>query len=227
MSRKGDKNFWECILTFLLKLFYSLLYHQFAWAYNIVAWIVSGGKWTEWVYTVLPLITGKQVLELGHGPGYLQVELSKKGYHIFGLDRSPQMIIQTQRRLFSHQFCYRLVRAAAEQLPFSSNSFDSVVTTFPTEYIFEHETIQEIWRVLKPHGKFIALVGVKIFPTGLYNRLLEIIYKTSRQDTPSETVLGYFLHHLNSVGLQGQIKWETTAGNQLLFVVCSKENTAN
>ncbi len=222
MSRKNDKNLWNRILTLLLKTFYSLLYHQFAWTYDAVAWVVSGGEWIEWGRAVLPFLTGKQILELGHGPGHLQVELSQRGYHVFGLDRSPQMIRQAQKRLTCCQFQFRLVRATAERLPFSNGSFDSVIATFPTEYIFKYETTQEIWRVLKPHGKFITLVGVKILPTGFYNRLLTVLYKSSRQDIPNDALLAQYLNQLNSAGLHGQIEWQAAAGSQLLMIVCSK-----
>ncbi|NPV78546.1 MAG: class I SAM-dependent methyltransferase [Anaerolineae bacterium] len=222
MSRKSNKSLWGHILTILLKKFYTLLYHQFAWAYDAIAWIVSGGKWTEWGLVALPFLSGKQILELGHGPGHLQVKLTQKGYHVFGLDRSPQMIRQAQKRLKSYQFPFRLVRATAELLPFSNNSFDSVIATFPTEYIFKRETVQEIWRVLKVRGKFVTLVGVKIYPAGLYNRLLTVLYKSSRQEVPNDALLVQFLHQLNSAGLHGQIKWQAAAGGQLLLIICSK-----
>ena len=222
MSRKNDNNLWDRLLACLLKIFYSLLYHQFAWTYDLVAWIVSGGNWLEWCRTIFSLINGKQVLELGHGPGHLQVELSQNGYHVFGLDRSPQMIKQAQKHLRSHQFHCRLVRADAEKLPFTNSSFDSVITTFPTEYIFEREAIQEIWRILKPQGKFIALVGVEIVPIGLYHRLLSVLYKSTGQDAPNDALMVQFLHRLNDIGFRSEVKWQFAAADKVLLVICTK-----
>ncbi|MEW6241946.1 MAG: class I SAM-dependent methyltransferase, partial [Chloroflexota bacterium] len=56
----------------LLRVFYHWLYHPFAWVYDFVAAVVSLGRWNEWIMTVMPLIEGTRILELGHGPGPLQ-----------------------------------------------------------------------------------------------------------------------------------------------------------
>ena len=55
----------------LLRPVYYLLYHHFAWTYDLVADIVSLGQWKDWVRTALPYLDGC-VLELGYGPGHLQ-----------------------------------------------------------------------------------------------------------------------------------------------------------
>ncbi|MCC6148520.1 MAG: class I SAM-dependent methyltransferase [Anaerolineaceae bacterium] len=225
MSRKNDKNFWSHTLRILLKGFYTLFYHQFAWSYDPVAWIVSGGKWIEWIYAILPYLKGKQVLELGQGPGHLQLKLSQKDYRVFGIDRSHQMISQAKKRLKTHEYSVRLTRAGAESLPFADNSFDSIVSTFPTEYIFKLETAQEIFRVLKQHGTFTALIGVSVLPHGVYNRLLTHLYQVTQQDIPSNEVITQFLQQFKYAGLNGQTVWTTTANYKLLIVICSKEGT--
>ena len=57
-----------CLLTRFLGFFFHLLYHPFAWAYDLIAWTVSLGRWKDWVESVVPFIKGMRVLELGHGP---------------------------------------------------------------------------------------------------------------------------------------------------------------
>ena len=56
----------------LLRLFFLLLYHQFAFTYDLVAAVVSFGRWKDWVMSVIPFIEGNRILEIGHGPGHLQ-----------------------------------------------------------------------------------------------------------------------------------------------------------
>ena len=56
----------------LLRFFFYLLYHSFAFAYDLVAASVSLGRWKDWVLSVVPFIEGNRVLEIGHGPGHLQ-----------------------------------------------------------------------------------------------------------------------------------------------------------
>ena len=50
-----------------------------------------------------------------------------------------------------------LSEGLAQQLPFQA-CFDTVVATFPSEYIFDPCTIKEIYRVLVPGGKMVILL---------------------------------------------------------------------
>jgi ubiquinone/menaquinone biosynthesis C-methylase UbiE len=124
-------------LAAFLRLFFRLLYHEFAWSYDLVAWLVSLGRWKRWVFTSLPYLTGPSILELGHGPGHLQAALAGKGLSVAGVDASRQMTRQAYRRLQREKYQPRLARAKAPALPFAAHSFDQVVATFPTEYILQ------------------------------------------------------------------------------------------
>src|SRR5581483_5728728 len=43
-----------------LRLAFHLLYHQLAWAYDTVAWLVSGGAWRAWARATLPYLDGRR-----------------------------------------------------------------------------------------------------------------------------------------------------------------------
>ncbi len=146
--------------AFLRFLFY-LLYHPLAWSYDLVAGAVSLGQWNEWVRCMIPLIQGSTILELGFGPGHLQMELTQKGFLVYGLDESRQMAHQASRRLRKNRVPGNLVRGLSQHLPFQT-TFDTVITTFPSEYIFDPYTIKEIYRVLVPGGRLIVLLSVLI-----------------------------------------------------------------
>ena len=77
-----------------MRLFFHLLYHSFAWTYDLVASVVSFGRWKGWAKETLKLINGPRVLELGFGPGHLQAGLHAAGMEPFGLDESSQMARQ-------------------------------------------------------------------------------------------------------------------------------------
>ena len=141
----------------LLKVFYQLLYHQFAWSYNLVAWIVSAGQWKRWVSSTLPFLGTGKILELGHGPGQLQTLTRSIQLDITGLDLSPQMGKICQRRLQRSGFLPKLVTATGSTLPFKPLSFSTVAATFPTDYILQPETLSEIRRVLKDQGQLVVL----------------------------------------------------------------------
>ena len=118
-----------------LGLFFRLLYHPFAWTYDFVAAVVSLGRWQAWVQSVLPYLKGR-VLEIGHGPGHLQISLHAHGFLAVGLDESRQMSRQAASRLRRQGYPVNLARGVAQQLPFQNTSFDTIVATFPSEYIF-------------------------------------------------------------------------------------------
>ncbi|MCJ7585486.1 MAG: methyltransferase domain-containing protein [Anaerolineales bacterium] len=145
------------IIQFILHPIFFLLYHQFAWMYDLVAAVVSLGHWNEWVRSILPYIENQRVLELGHGTGHLQLALHEAGFQVFGLDESRQMSRQAARRLRKKGIKTNLSRGLAQSLPFRRNAFQNVALTFPSEYIFDPPTLTEIQRVLMPGGRLVIL----------------------------------------------------------------------
>ncbi len=124
-----------------MRLFFRLLYHSMSWSYDLVAAVVSLGRWKDWVKRALPLLAGPRVLELGFGPGHMQGLLLSAGLSPFGLDESRQMARQAQKRLLRQRQNPRLARGLAQHLPFASGTFNSVVATFPTLYIVDPQTL--------------------------------------------------------------------------------------
>ncbi len=174
-------------LTALLKLFFHYFYHQFAWTYDAVASVVSIGRWNRWVAAVLPFIEGNEVLELGYGPGHLQALLASKGLSVTGLDESRQMAQLAGRRLRqSGHPVNRLVRGRAGALPFQAGAFDSVVATFPSEYIFQPETLEQVKRVLRDDGRFVVLPAASIIGRATHDRLAAWLFQITHQ-APAST----------------------------------------
>src|SRR4030066_831542 len=116
-------SFPKRLLIPLLSWFFKLLYHSYAWTYDWVASIVSLGAWQNWVKTVLPYLDGPRTLELGFGPGHLQVMLQQKGIAVYGLDESSQMCRITRRRLTGLGLQMKLICGNAQALPFADEYF--------------------------------------------------------------------------------------------------------
>jgi ubiquinone/menaquinone biosynthesis C-methylase UbiE len=172
------------VMARFMRLFFRLLYHPFAWTYDLVAASVSMGRWKQWVLSSADLLEGQRVLELGFGPGHLQVHLHAAGYQAVGLDESFQMARQASRRLLRRSRPPRLVRGLAQNLPYPARSFDNVIATFPTPYIYDPESLAEIARVLEPGGRLIILMGARITGKSLADRLLAGLFRVTRQ-TPT------------------------------------------
>lgn len=152
------------LLRAALRFFFYHLYHGLSWAYDLVAWTVSLGGWRDWGRAALPHLAGTRVLELGFGPGHLQRALTEAGFQAIGLDESRQMCRRAAALLRQNGFPPALARGYAQTIPFAGKSFDSVVATFPSEYIFAPETLSEVWRVLKDGGRLV--VALSALPGG-------------------------------------------------------------
>src|SRR5258708_37646793 len=120
-----------------MRVFFDLFYHSFAWTYDGVAALVSVGRWRAWTETCIPYLQGPRVLEIGHGPGHLQCQLAGRFDFVAGLDESPQMgRLARARQLRGGIHRLNLARGLAQALPYASARFDSVVSTFPPDYIY-------------------------------------------------------------------------------------------
>ena len=165
---------------------FELLYRN-----RTLYWLAStlpfAGQWRTWQRLVIPGLAGRDVLEVGCGIGTLLVDMAAAGYTSTAIDRSPQMVAATRDRLRSHRI--PLANASVRQadvraLPFTDAAFDSVVSTFPTDYIADPKVIAEIARVLRPGGRFVVVLGATLLPS---SKLLvpliglqALVYGTSR-----------------------------------------------
>jgi len=201
----------------LIRFFFKLLYHSFAFTYDLVAATVSFGKWKDWVYSILPLIEGTHILELGHGPGHLQRILLSRGLFAVAIDESAQMGKLAKGRLGNMQ---RLARALAQQMPFASESFDSILSTFPTEYIFDKQTLSEAHRVLRNRGRLIILLAA--WPK---NPLLAWLFMVTGESPPAapESLESKIKTAFALTEFKLEVKILNVKTSSLLIVSASKE----
>ncbi len=207
------------ILMSFMRVFFKLLYHQFACGYDLVSTIVSAGRWRMWVVSVLPDVNGPLVLEIGHGPGHLLAELGDRGTRVVGLDESWSMSRLAFLRLVSLELSRLLVNGYAQFLPFRNNTFNTVVSTFPSEYILDTRSLSEVLRVLVPGGKLIILPIAWITGNGLYDRLAAWLFRVTGQ-TPDWDEL--YTQHLVSTGFSVSIEHRALISSQLLIVHAEK-----
>lgn len=209
----------RCLRRSILRLFFRLLYNQLACCYDTVAWAVSLGRWKSWGRVTLPYLVGDRVLELGHGPGHLLIELARQGYRPVGLDASSSMTRQAKRR-----FCRRdrrdlwipLVEARAQALPFVDQGFDSVVATFPTEFVIHRRTVDEIRRVLRPKGRFVVALSARFQGKGLASLFLRWLYQVTGQGSLSTNNL---MSQLEEARLCPSTSWEAVDQTAVMVVV--------
>jgi ubiquinone/menaquinone biosynthesis C-methylase UbiE len=137
--------------------------------------------WQDWIMVILPFVNRWPVLEIGHGPGHLQVALKQRDARTFGVDASRQMSKLARMQLRKEGYRLSLVTGNAQTLPYPNNTFRCVVSTFPAEFIFDPKTVSEIWRVLIPGGDFYILPGAWITGKRWIERFAAWIFRFTKQ----------------------------------------------
>ncbi len=205
----------------LVRFGFRLLYNELAFTYDLVSKVVSLGQWRCWQRTALRHLhppADAPVLELAHGTGDLQVDLRNAGYATVGYDLSANMGRIAHRKLGPQA---KLVRGAAQTLPFANAMFPAVVCTFPTPFITEAASLREAWRVLQPGGQLILVLSGALTGRGPTERAIEWLYAVTGQRGGNSEASG-FLGALRGVGFEARVVEEGCPGSAVLLVVAEK-----
>jgi SAM-dependent methyltransferase len=156
---------------------FELLYKNRA-LYWFASTVPFAGQWRVWQRLAIPRLSGREVLEVGCGIGTLLVEMAQAGYRCRAIDRSPQMVAATRERLRRAGLAdsVEVTEGSAQRLPYADASFESVVSTFPTEYIADPAALREIARVLRPGGRLIIVLGANLLPIGPVSFVLTLLH---------------------------------------------------
>jgi len=152
----------------VLSSLFEALYHNRR-LYWLASTIPFAGQWRTWQRLVIPRLVGSDVLETGCGIGTLVTDMAEAGYTCSAVERSSQMLAATRDRLRHHGLEGRVAlhQGVAQDLPFPDESFDSVVSTFPTDYILDPATTREMARVLRLGGRLLIVLGAQLLPAHL------------------------------------------------------------
>lgn len=102
--------------------------------------------------------TGKRVLDVGSGNGYVLSKYAGEGAQVSGIDITPTGIELCKKRFeyLGLQGDFRI--ADAENLPFDNDTFDCVCSMGVLHHVPDTEkAVAEIFRVMKPGGRLIVM----------------------------------------------------------------------
>ncbi len=100
------------------------------------------------------LKNSSKILEIGVGTGNLSKIFLDKNYDIIGIDQSREMLNVAKQKFPK----LKLRLGEFLKIPFESNTFDSIVSTYAFHHLNNEEkiiAIQEMLRVLKEDGKIV------------------------------------------------------------------------
>ncbi len=209
------------LIARFMRFFFHHFYHTFAWTYDFVSAFVSIGRWQDWIKTVIPFIQGTRILEIGFGPGHLQRILLDRKLFTVGLDESRQMAYLAKGRLDS---LANLTRGVAQSLPFPAQSFDTIVSTFPAEYIFDPRTLSDAYRVLRNGGRFIVLPFAWIVGKNTLDYFAAWLFRVTGE-TPQNVmdVVGQrAVHPLEEAGFNVEVRQVEVKSSIALIVIAQK-----
>lgn len=122
----------------------------------------GAGEWSE-LQKILPDFHGKTVLDLGCGYGWhCKYAVDNGAGYVLGTDISHKMLETAKEINSAPQIDYR--RIAMEDLNFSDNTFDVVLSSLAFHYVKDFEPlIQNISKWIKKGGEFVFSVEHPVF----------------------------------------------------------------
>jgi ubiquinone/menaquinone biosynthesis C-methylase UbiE len=101
------------------------------------------------------LAPGSSILEVAPGPGYLAIEIAKRGnYRVVGLDISHSFVRIASENARREGVAIEFRQGNASQMPFPDESFDFVVCRAAFKNFSDPVgALNEVYRVLKPGGQ--------------------------------------------------------------------------
>ncbi len=119
------------------------------------------------------LLSNETVLDVAAGDGNASLAAARRFAHVTSTDYVPELLEQGRRRAEAERLTVAFRVADAENLPFSGQSFDVVLSTFGVMFAPNQERVaHELLRVTKPGGR----IGLASWtPEGFIGRLFELV----------------------------------------------------
>ena len=140
--------------------------------------VTSGSDWRQ-QHVISPAVLGllgqvadQDILDAGCGPGWLSVELARRGARVVGIDAAEQMLLRARERAGDASQSIRFVQAdLCSPLPLEDSSFDGIMSNMVLMDIPAIDTaLAEFRRALRPSGRLVFSITHPSFFMWLWAR---------------------------------------------------------
>jgi ubiquinone/menaquinone biosynthesis C-methylase UbiE len=158
----------------------------------------------------------------------MQLALNLGGFQAYGIDQSPYMSKQARRRIVKNFYPVHLVRGEAQYLPYRNQYFDTVLATFPTEFIVNPQTLENVGRVLKPRGRLVVVIEGRLLGGGPIYRFIEWLFEITGQrrvvgsDEPISDIWMEVDKRLEAAGFKLDLKTIRSEDSEVVIGVADK-----
>ena len=112
--------------------------------------------WLDVVEAQVPKGKELKILDVGTGPGFFAIILSKAGYETIGIDCSPGMIQQAKANAQREKASAKFKVMDSHSMDFPDNTFDLILSRNVTWTLHNPIKAYKEWqRVLKPGGRLL------------------------------------------------------------------------
>ncbi len=124
-----------------------------------------------------------QIIDLGCGSGVFTQLLQQRGFDCVGIDLSKKLLQIGKKQIKEVNF----LQADVEALPFLDNSVDAIMLSCLLHHLpTPNHCAKEVFRVLKPGGKFVAFDPNRLNPFMYLYRDRSSPFYSSKGVTPNE-----------------------------------------
>jgi demethylmenaquinone methyltransferase / 2-methoxy-6-polyprenyl-1,4-benzoquinol methylase len=143
-------------------------------SYDLISRLATFGQDTVWKHEIVRAVSHRShILELACGTGILSSMLEERGKSVTGIDLTFEYL-----RTLKHKLKVPIAQGTAEVLPYRDGTFDAIVSSYLTKYVYVQKVIDECWRVLRPGG--IVIFHDFTYPRGLIRNLWHIYFELLR-----------------------------------------------
>jgi ubiquinone/menaquinone biosynthesis C-methylase UbiE len=117
-------------------------------------------EWKKWLRSCTGEASGKKVLDVGTGPGFLALLFAEMGHEVHAVDLSDKMVEKARDNAARQGLRIDVRQGDAEALPFDDGTFDVVASKYLLWTLPHPEKALAEWkRVLKDGGIILAIDG--------------------------------------------------------------------